>query len=69
MLAVMRSVGVAPEMNLDNPLGAGNKACKRMTPPWLCNTGQTSPEIQNRDVSGLRRKTDVLIFSKKVQTL
>ena len=26
------------------------KACKR-DPPWLCNPGQTSPEVQNRGIS------------------
>ena len=39
-------------------------------PSWLCNPGQTSPEVQNRSVSGSTKRTDVLqIFFKKTTEL
>ena len=33
--AAKRSAGVAPEVNLRNPLHAGDEACKRGNLPWL----------------------------------
>ena len=35
MLVIKRSAGVTPEVNLKNPLHAGDKACKLRDPPWL----------------------------------
>ena len=36
-------------------------------PQWLWNAGQTSPEVQNRGISGPTKRTDVLQnFSKKM---
>ena len=46
MLVIKRSAGVTPEVNLKNPLHAGDKACKLRDPPWLWNAGQMSPEVQ-----------------------
>ena len=40
------------------------KARKR-DPPWLCNPGQTSPEVQNRGISGPTKRTYVLQKLKK----
>ena len=34
-------------------------------PPWLWNPGQTSPEVQNRGISGLTKMADVLQKLKK----
>ena len=34
MLAIKRSAGVTPELNVRNPVHAGNEACK-----WLVNPG------------------------------
>ena len=60
-----RSAGVAPEVNLRNPLCAGEEVCKQGNPPYLWNTGQTSPEVQNRGISGPTKRTYVLqIFLK-----
>ena len=43
------------------------KACNRY-PSWLWNPGQTSPEVQNRGISGPTKRTRVLQkFNKKKQ--
>ena len=55
-LAIIRSVVVAPEVNLRNTLHAGNEAYKQ----WLRNLGQMSPEVQNKGISGSTKKTDVI---------
>ena len=34
--------------------------CKWENPPWLWNPRQTSPEVQNRDISGPTKKTGAL---------
>ena len=34
MLATKRSAGIAPEVNLGNPLHAGDKARKQHNTPW-----------------------------------
>ena len=64
---LVEKAGVAPEVNLRNPLCAGEEACKWGNPPWLWNPGQTSPEVQNRGISGPTKRTCVLqkIFKKK----
>ena len=66
-LAVKRSAGVTPDVNLSNPLCTGNEACKQGDLPWLWNPRQTSPEVQNRNISGSTKRTDFLpkIFLKK----
>ena len=56
MLTTKRSAGVTPEVNLRIPLHTGNKACKQGDSLWLLNSGQTSPEVQNRGISGLTKK-------------
>ena len=68
MLAAKSSAGVTPEVNLRNPLHTGDEAFKRGNPPWLWNPGQTgqmSPEVQNRSISGPTRKTYVYNFFLK----
>ena len=37
MLAAKRSVDVAPEVNVRNPLHAGNEVHEQGNPPWLRN--------------------------------
>ena len=69
MLATKRSAGIAPKVNLRILLHAGNEACKQGDPPWLWNLGQTSPEVQNRSISGPRKRTDVLQIKKKTKLL
>ena len=51
----MEKAGVAPEVNLRNLLCASEEARKRGNPP-----GQTSPEVQNRGISGPTKRTCVL---------
>ena len=65
MLTSVQSAGVTPEVNLRNSLCAGEEACKRGNPPWLWNPGQTSPEVQNRGISGPTKRTYVLQKLKK----
>ena len=55
MLAAKRSADVAPEVNLRMSLCTGEEACK-------LNPEDTSPELQNRGISGLTKRTDVLQF-------
>ena len=64
---LVEKAGVAPEMNLRNLLCTGEEAGKRGNPPWLWNPGQTSPEVQNRGISGPAKRTCVLQknFKKK----
>ena len=52
MLPVKRSAGVALEVNVRNPLRAGDKTQKQGHPLWLWNQEETSPEVQNKVVSG-----------------
>ena len=67
MLAAKRSAHVTPEVNLRNSL----HACESMQardPPWLWNPGETSPEVQNRGISGQTKRTHVLqklLYKKK----
>ena len=44
MLAAKGSAVIAPEVNLRNPLHAGNEACKVKA----LNPRQTSPEVPNK---------------------
>ena len=39
---------VVPEVNLRNPLHAGNKVYKQEDPPWVWNPEETSPEAVKR---------------------
>ena len=50
-LATNRSVGVAPEVILQNSSYGDDKAGKRGDLPWLCNPGQTSAQVQDRNTS------------------
>ena len=54
-----RSAGVAPELNLGNPLHAGNKTCKQGIHPGLIPR-QKSPEVQDRGFSDITKRTYVL---------
>ena len=48
----------------------GDEAHKRRASSWLWNPGQTSPEVQNRDMSGLTKRTYVLQnFKKKLRCM
>ena len=62
MLTVKRSAGVTPEVNLRIPLHTGDKAYRWGDPPWIWNAGQTSPEVQKKAISGLKK---TLMSSKK----
>ena len=53
--AAKRSPGVTPDVNRRNLLHTDNEAGKQGDPPWLGNPGQTSSEVQNRDISGLHK--------------
>ena len=60
MLAAKRSAGVAPEVNLRIPLNAGGEACKWGGGSTLAlKPVTTSLEVQNRDISGPTKRTDV----------
>ena len=58
--AAKMSAGVAPEVNLRDPLQADEEACKWGDPHWLWNTWETSPEVQNSCISDTTKRTDVL---------
>ena len=51
MLDTNRSVAVTPGVNLRILLCMCDKAHKLGDPPWFWNSGQTSPEVQNRDMT------------------
>ena len=57
---LVEKAGVTPEVNLRNLLCEGEEAHKWGNPPWLWNPGQTSPEVQNRGISGPTKRTCVL---------
>ena len=52
MLTSTQSAGVTPEVNVR--ITKVRKHAKR-DPPWLWNKGQTSPEVQNRGISGQKK--------------
>ena len=68
---LVEKAGVAPEVNLRNPLCTDEEARKWGNPPWLWNPGQTSPEVQNRGISSPTKRTCVLqkFFKKKKYNL
>ena len=53
MLTSIQSAGVAPEVNLR--ITQARKHAR--DPPWLWNPGQTSLEVQNREISGPKKRT------------
>ena len=70
MLAAKRSAGVAPEVNLRERvtlLVRLRQVRIRQNPLWLWNPEETSPEVQNRGISGPTKRTHVLqkILKKK----
>ena len=69
---VERSAGVEPEVNLKNPLQAGDKTHKwGIRPDFEIQGRQISPKVQNknRGSNGSTKWTDVLgIFFKKTRT-
>ena len=61
ILAAKRSAGVTQEVNLSNPLHASDKACKsEIQPVFASRAASLSPEVQNRGISGLTKRTNVL---------
>ena len=68
MLAAKRSAGVAPEVNLRERVMLLVRLCQvriRQNPLWLWNPEETSPEVQNRGISGPTKRTHVLQKFKK----
>ena len=65
MLAVERTAGVAPEVNLRNLLCAGDETCKQEILSGFETPGQTSPEVQKRGMSGPTKRTYVLKKNSK----
>ena len=59
ILATKRSAGVALEVNLGILLCIGDKACIQGNSTRLWNPRLTSPEVQNRGISGPIKRTDV----------
>ena len=53
MLVTKKLADATPKINRRSLVHVDNEACKQGDPPWLFNPGQTSPEIQTRDISGL----------------
>ena len=52
MLAVNSSAGVALEVNLRNPLHAGEKVCKREIHPGVETQGKCYQKVQSRGICG-----------------
>ena len=68
MLATKRSAGVASEVNLREHvmlLIRLHQVWIRQNPVWLWNLEETSPEVQNRGISGPTKRTHVLQKLKK----
>ena len=61
MLAVKRSVGVAPEVNLRNPLQAGEKAWQQGIHPAI----ETRGRCHQKSKTGWRHKKDLCVLQKK----
>ena len=61
---VNRSAGVTPEVNLGNPLRAGEKYTSQGSTLALKPSGQTSPEVQNRGISAPQKWTCILKTKK-----
>ena len=57
MLSIKISAGVAPEVNLKN--STQQESMQVRNQPWLCNSAQTLPEVQNRGISGPTKITYV----------
>ena len=47
MFVIKTSTGVAPELNLRNPLHRGDEECKQGNSYWVFNPGQTWLEVHN----------------------
>ena len=62
MLTTKTSVGITPEVNLRNPLHAGEKVHKLRRDHHQKSTGVsvTSPEVQNRGISGSTKRNYAL---------
>ena len=63
MLSTKRLTGVTGES--EKSIGCRREGTQVRDPPWLWNLGQTSPEVQNRGISGPRERTCPLTFFKK----
>ena len=60
MLAAKRSPGVAPEVNLGNPLHTGHKTPKQGIHPGFETQDRRYQKVHNRGISGPTEKTNVL---------
>ena len=60
MLTSIQSAGVTPEVNLRNLLCVARKHASEGIHPGFETPGQTSPEVQNRGISGPAKRTYVL---------
>ena len=60
MLAAKRSAGVALEVNLRNPLHAGDKPCKQGIRRGFECQGRRHQKSENRGMSGPTKRTDIL---------
>ena len=69
MLPIKRLAGVAPELNLANPLHTASMQVKESTLPLTLNSRQTPPGVQNRGISGPTKRTHVLHFLFKKEDL
>ena len=56
MLAIKRSAGVAPEMNLGNPLRTGDNAWNQETHSGFETQGRHHQKSKNRGISGPTKK-------------
>ena len=62
MLATKRAAGVTPELNLRNPLHAGDKSCKQGIHPGIETQGKYH---QKSETGGPTKRTNVLRLKKK----
>ena len=62
ILAAKRSAGVAPEVNLRNPLHASDAAQNLGNSPWLSNPGQMSQKVQNRGTRTFFKNNKTVVF-------
>ena len=66
MQAIKRSADITPEVNLWNPLHAGEDTHKQEIHPGFENQGRHHQKSKNRDINGHTKRVNVLqIFLKK----
>ena len=69
MPAIIRSAGVAPEMNMKNPLNADTEACKRGIHSGFETQGKSHQKFKTGVSSGPTKRTDVLQILKEKELL